>query len=98
LNVARTRCARRGHASRAGAGPRRREARPREAARGQGRAWPREGAWGGGEEEEEEGEREREEGAHHRDPNSGDYRLQNLGHHGERGRGGGEREVAAREN
>jgi hypothetical protein len=30
--------------------------------------------------------REREEGAHHGDPNSGDHRLQNLGHHGERER------------
>jgi hypothetical protein len=66
-----------------------RGARPREgAARG---ARPVEGAWGGGEEEEEEG-------THHGDLNSGDHRLQNLGHHGERGRGGGEREVAAREN
>jgi hypothetical protein len=53
-------------------------------------ARPEEGAWGGGEEEEEEGGREEEEGAHHGDPNSGDQRLQNLGHHGE------EREVGER--
>jgi hypothetical protein len=40
----------------------------------------------GAEEREGEGEREREgEGeAHLGDPNSGDHRLQNLGHHGER--------------
>jgi hypothetical protein len=44
-------------------------------------------------EEEEEGERGGEgRGAHLGDPNSGDHRLQDLGHHGERercGRGGG---------
>jgi hypothetical protein len=34
---------------------------------------------GGGEEE-----RERERGAHLGDPNSGDHRIQNLGHHEER--------------
>jgi hypothetical protein len=39
--------------------------------------------------------REREEGTHHRDPNSGDQRLQNLGHHGEE-RGGRERELLCR--
>jgi hypothetical protein len=44
-------------------------------------------------------ERRREgRGAHLGDPNSGDHRLQNLGHHGGRERGGREREVAAREN
>jgi hypothetical protein len=43
---------------------------------------------GWGEEEEEEGESE--EGAHHGDPNSGDQRLQILGHHEE------EREVGGR--
>jgi hypothetical protein len=50
-------------------------------------------------EEEGEGkgkrEGERERGAHLGDPNSGDHRLQDLGHHGERERVG--REVAARE-
>jgi hypothetical protein len=34
------------------------------------------------------GKRERERGAHLRDPNSGDHRLQDLGHHGGRERGG----------
>jgi hypothetical protein len=55
------------------------------------RAWP--GAARAGrprreEEREGEGKREgeRERGAHLGDPNSGDHRLQDLGHHGERER------------
>jgi hypothetical protein len=47
-----------------------------------------EGARPGEEEREGEGEREREGEAHLGDPNSGDHRLQTLGHHGERERGG----------
>jgi hypothetical protein len=42
------------------------------------------------------GRGEREEGAHHGDPNTGDHRLQNLGHHG--GERGGREEVVTREN
>jgi hypothetical protein len=63
-----------------------------------------EGAGGGvahrGEEGEGKIERERErerEGELTSGSKSGDHRLQNLGHHGERERGGGE-EVATREN
>jgi hypothetical protein len=53
-------------------------------------------------EEEREGEGERGRGrgrgrAHLGDQNSGDHRLQTLGHHGERERDGREREVVARE-
>jgi hypothetical protein len=46
-----------------------------------------------------ERERESERGGetHLGDPNSGDHRLQTLGHHGERERWEREREVAARE-
>jgi hypothetical protein len=40
-----------------------------------------------------EGKRERERGAHLRDPNFGDHHLQNLGHHGEKEREMGEREI-----
>jgi hypothetical protein len=54
-----------------------------------------------GEEGEGEGKRERERGrergTHLGDPNSGDHRLQTLGHHGERERWEREREVAAPE-
>jgi hypothetical protein len=51
-----------------------------------------------GEEGEGKRERERERGGELTSGSkSGDHRLQNLGHHGERERGGGE-EVAAREN
>jgi hypothetical protein len=42
--------------------------------------------------EKGEGKRERERGAHLGDPNSGDHRLQNLGHRGEKEREMGERE------
>jgi hypothetical protein len=65
---------------------------------GAGASGARAGRLRGEEEGEGEGKKEREgegRGAHLGDPNSGDHRLQDLGHHEERERGG--REVAARE-
>jgi hypothetical protein len=75
------------------------------AAAGTGRGAAEEGARGArgqrrrgvGERRKKRKGREREEGAHHGDPNSGDQRLQNLGHHEEE-REVGERGSCAREN
>jgi hypothetical protein len=69
--------------------PGRGASRGRATGRERGHAWKKKG--------EGEGKRERERGGELTSGSkSGDHRLQNLGHHGESERGGGE-EVAARE-
>jgi hypothetical protein len=83
----------------AGEGRAQRRARERKggvARRGEKRARAGEGTGGRGRERGRE--REREEGSSPRGSETGDHRLQILGHHGEKRKRGGGEEVAAREN